>query len=227
MGSPLLLDLPGHGRRGGDVAPWRHSLEAVESEIDLLARGGALDLVGYSMGGRLALAYAVRNPGRVRRLVLESASPGLVTEEQRSARRDADEALAHRLERDGMAAFVEHWEALPLFESQRALPEDVRARRRAQRLRNHPASLAASLRGLGTGSMPSYWGSLPRLGVPVLVLVGGLDRKFTEIGRRMADALPSATLAVVPDAGHAVHLERPEAWLEAVVPFLSQRGSQV
>jgi len=211
----------------GDVAPWRHSLEAVEGEIDALAPGEPLDLVGYSMGGRLALAYAVRNPGRVRRLVLESASPGLATEEARATRRDADDALALRLERDGMAAFVDHWESLPLFASQRALPEEVRTRRRAERLRNHPASLAASLRCLGTGNMPSYWGSLPRLGVPVLVLVGGLDRKFTDVGGRMADALPDATLAVVPDAGHTVHLERPEAWLEAVVPFLSQRGSQV
>jgi len=194
----------------------------VEGEITALAHDEPLDLVGYSMGGRLALAYTARNPGRVRSLVLESASPGLATEEERAARRDADEALALRLETGGMAAFVDHWEALPLFESQRALPEEVQARHRALRLRNHPASLAASLRRLGTGCLPSYWGSLPALGVPVLVLVGGLDRKFTEIGRRMAAALPDATLAVVPDAGHTVHLERPEAWLEAVTPFLSR-----
>lgn len=205
------------------MAPWRHSLEAVEGELDRLAGRGPLDLVGYSMGGRLALAFAARNPDKVRRLVLESASPGLATEEERAARRDADEALARRVERDGVEAFVDHWEALPLFESQRALPDEVRIRHRALRLLNSPASLAASLRGLGTGALPSFWGSLPRLRVPVLVVVGGLDGKFHDIGRRMAEALPLGRLAVVGDAGHTVHLERPEAWLGAVVPFLGER----
>lgn len=208
------------------MAPWRFTFDAVEAEITALTRDEPVDLVGYSMGGRLALAYAVRNPERVRRLVLESASPGLETEEERAQRRVDDEALAWRIEADGMEAFVAHWEAIPLFESQGRVSEEVRALQRTLRLANHPASLAASLRGLGTGSLPSYWGSLAGLGVPVLVLVGELDRKFTRIGTRMAALLSDADLAVVPDAGHAVHLERPDAWLQAVTPFLSHRGSQ-
>jgi 2-succinyl-6-hydroxy-2,4-cyclohexadiene-1-carboxylate synthase len=221
VGPPILLDLPGHGRHAGDVAPWRHSLGAVDGEITALGQEEPLDLVGYSMGARLALAYAVRNPERVRRLVLESGSPGLDDPVAREVRREADEALARRIERDGIEAFVHHWEGLPLFESQRALPPEVRQARRAARMHNHPGSLAASLRGLGTGSVPSVWGSLADLRVPVLILVGGLDRKFTDIGRRMAAALPEAVLTVVPDAGHAVHMERPGAWLGAVVPFLA------
>ena len=96
VGPPLLLDLPGHGRNGGDAAPWRFTFDAVEAEITALARDEPLDLVGYSMGGRLALAYAVRNPGRVGRLVLESASPGLQTESERAARKESDEALARQ-----------------------------------------------------------------------------------------------------------------------------------
>lgn len=222
----MLLDLPGHGRNGGDVAPWRFTFDAVEAEITALAREEPLDLVGYSMGGRMALAYAVRNPGRVGRLVLESASPGLDTVEARAARREADEALARRLEREGVEAFVDHWESLPLFESQRGLTAEARAVHRAGRLRNHPGSLAASLRGLGTGALPGYWGSLPDLRVPVLVLVGGLDRKFEEIGVRMAGLLPDARLVEVPDAGHTVHLERAEAWLGAVTGFLSRGARQ-
>jgi len=226
VGPPLLLDLPGHGRHAGDVAPWRFTLEAVEAEVTALARAEPLDLVGYSMGGRLALAYAVRYPDRVRRIVLESASPGLDTEEDRRARRDEDGELASSLETDGVAPFVERWEGLPLFESQRALPEAERAAVRAGRLRNHPGSLAASLKGLGTGSLPSFWGSLASLRVPVLILVGGLDRKFVEIGTRMAEQLPDARLCVVPDAGHAVHLERPDAWLGAVTEFLARGDRQ-
>lgn len=215
------MDLPGHGRHAGDLGPWRFTLEAVEAEVASLAREEPLDLVGYSMGGRLALAYAARNPQRVRRLVLESASPGLETVEERAERRAADEALAADIERDGVEAFVDRWEALELFASHRSLPEPMRAAHRAVRLGNRAASLAASLRGLGTGVLPSYWGTLPGLRVPVLVLVGGLDRKYAEIGARMAGLLPDARCVEVAGAGHTVHLERPDAWLGAVTGFLA------
>lgn len=220
----MLLDLPGHGRHAGDAAPWRFTPEAVEAEIGALAGGEPVDLVGYSMGGRFALAYAARNPERVRRLVLESASPGLVTEEERSERRTLDEALARFLETEGIEAFVQRWEAQELFDSQRALPAETREAHRARRLLNNPRSLAASLRGLGTGALPSYWESLPGLRVPVLVLVGALDRKFAAIGARMVELLPDARLVSVAGAGHAVHLERPDAWLGAVVGFLRGEG---
>lgn len=216
----MLLDLPGHGRHAGDEAPWRFTFEAVEAEIDALSRGEPVDLVGYSMGGRFALAYAVRNPERVRRLVLESSSPGLETQEERAERRAADEALARFIEKEGIEAFVERWEAMELFESQGALPADARATHRARRLLNHPRSLAAALRGLGTGTLPSYWGSLPGLRVPVLVLVGALDLKFPAIGARMVELLPDARLVRIAGAGHAIHLERPDAWLGAVLGFL-------
>jgi len=216
----VLLDLPGHGRHAGDAAPWRFTFEAVEAEIGALAGGEPVDLVGYSMGGRFALAYAARNPEQVRRLVLESASPGLEAEEERAERRTLDEALARLIETEGIGAFVERWEAQELFDSQRALPAEARATHRARRLLNNPRSLAASLRGLGTGALPSYWGSLPGLRIPVLVLVGALDRKFAAIGARMVELLPDARLVSVAGAGHAVHLERPDAWLGAVVGFL-------
>jgi 2-succinyl-6-hydroxy-2,4-cyclohexadiene-1-carboxylate synthase len=178
------------------------------------------------MGGRFALAYAARNPERVRRLVLESASPGLETGEERAERRTSDEALASFIESEGTEAFVERWEALDLFESQRSLPAETRAAHRARRLLNHPRSLSACLRGLGTAALPSYWGSLPGLRVPVLIVVGGLDRKFAAIGARMAGLLPDARLVEIAGAGHAVHLERPGDWLGAVTGFLSgEEGS--
>ncbi len=220
LDAPVFLDLPGHGRNAGETDPGRFTLEAVFAGIDEAAGGEAVDLVGYSMGGRLALAYAVSRPEGVRRLVLESASPGLATAEERAARRADDEALAKWIEERDIEAFVDRWEALSLFESQESLPEPVRQRHRTLRLANEPGSLAAALRGLGTGSLPSYWDALPSLDLPVLLLAGALDRKFVEIGRRMSEGLPRAELTVVPDAGHTVHLERPGAWLEAVVGFL-------
>ncbi|MGD8319898.1 MAG: 2-succinyl-6-hydroxy-2,4-cyclohexadiene-1-carboxylate synthase [Gemmatimonadota bacterium] len=218
---PVLVDLPGHGAHAGDTDPAHFALAPT---LESLVRAQGPEpgpVVGYSMGGRLALAFAVAHPRRVTRLVLESASPGLATEEERAARREADETLARRLETRGIEAFVDAWEELPLFESQRALPPRIRAAQRARRLRNDPRSLAESLRGVGTGSLPSYWEALDRLSIPVLLLTGALDRKFTEIAREMARRLPDVRHVVVPGAGHAVHLERPHAWLSAVCGFLA------
>lgn len=219
--SPILVDLPGHGRHAGVVAPWRFTVEAVAADILGYATKSPVDLVGYSMGGRLALDFALAYPDRVRRLVIESGSPGLETEEERARRRADDEELAKRLEVEGIESFVDHWEDLPLFESQKALPPDVRAGHRVGRLRNHAPSLAAALRGLGAGSLPSHWGALSRCALPTLILAGELDTRYVGIGERMQARMPNAQLVVVRGAGHTVHLENPAAWVEAVVGFLA------
>jgi 2-succinyl-6-hydroxy-2,4-cyclohexadiene-1-carboxylate synthase len=221
-GEVSALDLPGHGARGGEPGPGTSSLASTLTEVDesLSSEGGEQALVGYSMGGRIALHYAHRNPGRLDRLVLESASPGLASEEERAQRIAADEELADALEREGLEAFVDRWEALPLFATQRALPESIREELRERRLLGRATGLAWALRVLGTGRLPSLWDALSGIDVPTLVLVGGLDAKFLEIGERMAEQLPRASLHVVPDAGHAIHLERPDAWAQAVGDFL-------
>lgn len=217
---PVLVDLPGHGGRAGEADPARFTLEAT---LELVEAAGAwpADLVGYSMGGRVALHFAAARPDLVRRLVLESASPGLETDDERRARRASDEALAQRILADGLDAFLDFWERQPIFESRGRLETEVSQHHHRLRLANDPRSLAAALRGLGTGALPSLWGSLSGLDVPTLLIVGELDGKFVEIGRRMMDAMPRARLVVVPGAGHTVHLERPGDWLEAVVSFLA------
>lgn len=216
-------DLPGHGRRAGEIEPARFSLSATLAGVRAVHRRAAGSLIGYSMGGRLALHFARRHPDLVDRLVLESASPGLESDAERVARRAADEKLAVMLEREGLEAFVRHWEGLPLFASQQALSADQRAEVRRGRLTNDARSLAASLRGVGTGVLPALWSDLGSVAMPVLILVGGLDTKFADIGRRMADRLPNATLRVVEGAGHNVHLERPSEWCGAVSDFLRDR----
>ena len=218
---PVLVDLPGHGRHAGDADPGHFTLEHVFAVIADAAGGQPADLVGYSMGGRMALAYAATFPHRVGRLVLESASPGLATEAERAERRASDDALAGRLVEDGIGAFVELWEGLPLFDSQAAPAAHVLAAQRGRRLLNEPQSLAACLRGLGTGSQPSYWEILTTLSLPTLLLAGEADAKFVGIAREMASSIPDARLAVVAGAGHAVHLERPDAWLSEVAGFLA------
>ncbi len=218
--APVALDLPGHGARAGERAVSRYTLDATLAVIAEAQRAVPGPIAGYSMGGRLALAFAVAHPERITHLVLESASPGLATPEERAARRISDEALAASLEHQGLTPFLDAWEAMPIFESQRALPPDVLAAQRARRLANDPAGLAASLRGVGTGVLPSFWESLERLDVPTLLLAGRQDGRFRALATKMASALPLSEVAVIPGAGHAVHLERPASWLDAVLAFL-------
>jgi 2-succinyl-6-hydroxy-2,4-cyclohexadiene-1-carboxylate synthase len=220
---PVLVDLPGHGSDTGVTDPAAFTLGAALARIGAAGRWPA-DLIGYSMGGRLALHFAAAHPGRIRRLVLESASPGLEAETDRAKRRAGDEALAARIEGDGIEWFVEHWESQAMFETRRRLDADVLLRRRNLRLGNDPKSLAAALRGLGTGTLPSLWDRLERLERPTLLVVGERDEKFVTTAERMARAMPHARVAVIAGAGHTVHLEAPGAWLEAVIGFLGADG---
>lgn len=222
-GPLLAVDLPGHGESEAPSDAGRYAMDRIVSDlVEVLDRAGAgaADWVGYSMGGRIALAAAVLQPGRVRRLVLEGASPGLADGSERIRRRRQDERIAHRIEADGIEAFVDFWMSRPLFASQERLPAALLWNARRLRLRNRPAALAAVLRGLGTGSQPSFWERLAEVEAPTLLVTGELDRKFEPVARDMAERFPRAKHRIVPDAGHAVHLESPRGWLESVVPFL-------
>lgn len=221
----LAVDLHGHGHSDVPDGPERTAMEEVVRDLaEVLDRLGVerADWIGYSMGGRVALGAAVLRPGRVERLVLEGTSPGLESEEERAERRRRDEELARRILEEGIEAFVDHWMGLPLFRTQERLPEERRRDARRRRLRCSPRGLATSLRGLGTGRQPPFWGALGRVRRPVLLLTGGADAKFDEIAARMEELLPEAERAIVAGAGHTVHFEDPEAWLRHVTRFLEK-----
>lgn len=220
----LAVDLIGHGASDRPHEPARYALGAVVDDLcDVLDAFGvpSATWIGYSMGGRIALGAGVLQPERVASLVLEGSSPGLETEAERTQRRAADGTLAAQLELGGLETFVDAWMGQPLFASQSRLPARLRAAQREARLRNDPRALAACLRGLGTGVQPSFWESLPTLDRPALLIAGALDEKFRMLAGRMAAALPHPRLAIVEGAGHAVSLESPKAYLEAVRAFLN------
>ena len=221
----IALDMLGHGESDAPTDVQRYSIEHCCEDIKaalcmLDVRPAEAILLGYSMGGRIAL-YAAFS-GFFRALILESASAGIEDPLERVQRRASDEALAARIERDGVEAFVDYWERIPLFASQQTLPAEVRARLRAQRLCNRAEGLANSLRGVGTGVQPALYEKLPTLQLPVLLLVGALDSKFTALARHMMQLLPQAQLQIVSDAGHTVHLEQSVLFQQHVIAFCMQ-----
>jgi len=165
------------------------------------------DYVGYSQGGRLCLQLALDRPEVVHRLVLVSASPGIADPAERAARREADEVLAQEIERDGVDAFLERWLAQPLFATLGRDQTGIESRR----ARNTVEYLTYQLRVLGQGAQPSNWERLGELRMPVLLIVGELDAKYVAIAHRMAAAIPDVRVEVIAGAGHACHLEQPEA----------------
>jgi len=204
-------DFPGHGSRRDAREVAAYTLTAHLDTIDAAMGDGADTLLlGYSMGGRLALHWALAHPTRCRRLVLVGASPGLATAAARAERRLADGALATFLRTEGLERFYKYWHNQPLLHPLFRLPEASLAPVRARRAANQPEALALSLEGVGTGALPSLWDRLGELRMPVDLVTGELDPKFGQVAREMGPFIPRARLSVVEGAGHAVHLERPD-----------------
>lgn len=207
--TPLALDLRGHGLAGSSrpVTPG-----ACVADV-LAAAPSRFALCGYSMGGRIALHVALTAPQRISRLVLLATTAGLAEPAQRAARAAADAALADRAERGTIDEFAAEWMAQPLFAG---TPPYAAAFWRADLRRNTPAGMAAALRGLSQGVTASVWDRLDELRMPALVVAGERDRKYAELGKRLAAALPQGRLVVIPGAGHGLPREAPGAVARAV-----------
>ncbi|MBM7600726.1 2-succinyl-6-hydroxy-2,4-cyclohexadiene-1-carboxylate synthase [Virgibacillus halotolerans] len=216
----ITVDLPGHGKT--DVSSPRSMEDCCEDLKELLdhLQLDKFHLLGYSMGGRTALSFAMMYPGQVKSLILESASPGLVTLEEQDLRVEKDEKLARRIETEGLDAFVEFWEGIPLFASQKLLPTSLQQVIRAERLAQSEQGLSDSLRSMGTGKQPSWWNDLHRLNIPVLLLAGAYDDKFIQINRSMNTRLPNSTLEIIEQSGHAIHVEQSEIFGRIVTGFI-------
>lgn len=218
----VMVDLLGHGKTAVPEDASRYVMEHQVNDLhELFAKLELTDFVltGYSMGGRTALAYAAAYPENLQALILESSSPGLKTPTERLERQQRDSELALKILANGMHPFVEKWEKIPLFESQKNLPLDIRQEIKTERLSQQPLGLANSLIGMGTGSQPSYWNRLKQIPVPVLLITGSLDLKFKAIADEMKKALLQADHKIV-GAGHAIHVEKPVEFATIVDEYL-------
>lgn len=219
----IRVDLPGHGRSTAIPDPARYHLPRLTADLSLVLHELGYEraaVLGYSLGGRAALRLALDFPERVGALVLESTSAGIRDPAERSRRAAEDSRLADDIERDGIPAFVDRWERLPIWESQRWLSSAARGELRAQRLRADPVGLANSLRGAGAGVTRPVHDSLGSIRCRTLLVVGELDSKYVMHANEMAAAIPTVEIRTVPSTGHAVHLERPAEFAELVRDFL-------
>ena len=218
-------ELLGHGRSDAPEDPARYGVW--EAARDLLGLLDALSeehchLLGYSLGGRVALRMALLAPERLHSLILESTSPGIAGEEARAARRESDERLSEILERDGIEAFVRHWEAVPLFATQARCPPERLLRQRAARLAQRPHGLAQSLCGAGAGATDDVSPRLREIRVPALLLAGARDEKYRAALREAARQMPAAHHQVVQGAGHNIHFEKPRLFARLTEEFLAR-----
>ena len=219
----LAVDFLGHGRsaipanvRRMTMAQTLCDLRALLMQLSL----PSVHLCGYSMGGRIALAFALRYPQQVTSLVLESASPGLATAEERDLRIEQDRRLAKRAVQDGMWNFVAEWEKIPLFASQQRLAQNVWEKQRKTRLRQRARGVAMSLLGIGTGAQPSYWECLTTLQRPTLIMTGELDGKFSSIAQKMLEKNSKFQACTFVDTGHNIHIEQTALYASVIREFV-------
>ena len=199
-----------------DFGTWTFE-ERLEEVLAETPPGGAL--VGYSMGGRLALHATLREPHRIKALALIGVSAGIEDHAEREDRRKSDESLAEWMERRSIEEVVERWESNPVFATQ---SDDLRASQRPWRMQHDPRLLAQLLRSAGQGALEPVWDRLDTIECPVLLTAGEGDRRYGSAARRMAERIPNARVRLIPDAGHAPQLEQPQAASDLLLEFLDE-----
>jgi len=217
----IAPDLPGHGENVNldihaplDFDTITNWLSGLLDEMDYGKRR-LYNMVGYSLGGRVALHFATRFPKRIHSLILESANAGIIDETERARRMDEDSARAESILKGGMSTFVENWYRMPLFASLNSNPEKLSAIKEAAK-KNDPRWMAKVIRELSPGSQIPLWDSLSNLSFPVLLIAGEKDEKYVQVIHKMAEQIPFAQKNIVPDAGHNVHAEQPEKYVELI-----------
>jgi len=221
---PIAVDLPGHGNTTVSNKSDSFSTEAYTHIIQIVLdhfKISKVILIGYSMGGRTALSFTVKNCEKVLGLILESSTAGIEDAKERAIRIETDRMLADKILTDGLDSFVNYWMDIPFFRSLKSLGEKEYSELVLVKKQNSPQGLANSLSGFSTGKMSSLWSNLSSLTIPTLLIVGSLDRKYVRINKEMDELLPNSNVEIMDDCGHNTHLENREEFLILVNNFLS------
>jgi len=221
--SSLGIDLIGHGESSSPENIEFYSADAIANQINNIIEHiikRKVIPVGYSMGGRAALSFAVKNPLMVEALILESTTPGIENEKLREERIKKDKEITSFIENHSLEEFADFWMDLELFNTQRRFSEEKRKQIKLVRMKNNPTGLVNSLLGFGTGTMPPLFNDLKNIKSKTLLITGELDTKFSDINSEMVKLLPNAEHKIIKNAGHNTHLEEMRGFVEVVNSFL-------
>lgn len=219
------VDIIGHGKSSSPRDITYYTTKSIVDQIHFVITSLKLFnvvLVGYSMGGRLSLAFMNEYPERIKGLVLESTSPGIVEIDKRDQRYQDDLELARMIDNSGIGKFIDYWLNIPLFETQKKLGEKFITELKNTKLRNNPIGIANSLRGFSPGIMPHFWNNLSDINCKTILLTGNIDKKFTDINKNMSSLIKEARHIVVDNCGHNIHLENPEIFFNNLNTFLTE-----
>lgn len=220
-----VIDIIGHGKSSSPLDIAYYTTKSIIDQLHFVITSLNLSnvvMIGYSMGGRAALAYINEYPDRIKGLFLESTSPGIVETDKRDQRYQDDLELARMIDNKGLTEFIDYWLQLPLFETQKRLGNDFITVLRNTKLQNNPSGLANSLRGFSTGIMPHYWDKLSDIDCKTFLLTGSLDNKFTDINSKMISLIKNAEHVVIENCGHNIHLENPDIFFKHLNTFLTE-----
>lgn len=222
--NPVTIDLLGHGSTEGDPLPERYNLYEQTEDLFTILHNFHPDPVflhGYSMGGRLALHYALAFPNTIRGLILESTTWGIDDAGERAERQKLDEQRARAIEAD-YKRFLNFWTRLPLFDNGIDVPASRQNRYEKIQQSQMPSSMSNSLIGFGTGVMPSAKSGLDKLDIPVLILAGEADDRYCSLAKEMDQMIPDSRASIIERAGHRIHMENPGAFLSELESFIEQ-----
>lgn len=219
----ITVDLLGHGKSDFPNDPalysWERQVEQINGVINQFTDDKVI-LIGYSMGGRLALCYALTYPERLQGLILESVSPGIRNKQFREKRIADDEKMAQFITVHPVEDFIELWVGKEIFGTLLRFSDEKRKEIKKNKIKNNPIGLANSLYGFGTGKMPFLYNRFKTITVPTLLLTGELDSKFTALNKNIVKQFPSAKHKIIKNAGHPVHIEEPARFIDVVNNFL-------
>ena len=216
----IAIDLPGHGATkvtGGEDKYKMEETAAGLKEFFSKKKLEKVTLCGYSMGGRLALYFAMKYPEMIDKLILESATPGIIDDKERAERLRSDELLSEKIINSDYAEFIENWYSMSLYGNIKEHPEYGKLIKR--RLKNNKQEIACSLRVMSTGRMQPQWDNLAKANLPILLIAGEQDSKYIEINNKIASINQKSELRIISGTGHNSHFEKPEIFVNYIKEF--------
>lgn len=219
---PIAFDLIGHGETDSPENQKHYTCSAIVYQIDsIISKLGIQKFIiaGYSMGGRAALSYSLKHPDKISAAIFESTTAGITDIHEMKDRVELDLLLSDKIKSEGIKSFTEFWFDMPLFAQLKNLPNFQQILNK--RNQNSVVGLSNMLIGFSTGLMPGYWDRLHTLNIPVLLLSGHLDEKYTKLNQSMKLRFPQAKHFIIEECGHNVHLEKPQLFTKFVEDFLN------